>query len=203
MNLVAALVPYAAVLLGMYLFHSAWLAILLYHAGIIAFMFYRKPGNLWRRMWAGMKSPLLMPGLIICAMATPVVYFMWPWLAVSETILPEWLGRYGLTGSAWLWMIPYFSIVHPVLEEIHWQAILPKRGKALCWQDGLFAGYHVLVLFQLIKAPWLLLVFGVLAGSSVFWRWAAERFNGYALPILTHAVADGAVMFAVHFLLRG
>ncbi len=203
MNLAAALIPYAGVLLGMYVFHSAWLAILLYHAGIIAFLFYRKSEKPWQRMWAGMKFPLLVPGLIACAMAAPVVYFMWPWFSVSETVLPEWLARYGLTGWAWLLLIPYFSIVHPVLEEIHWRGISSDFAPSICWQDLLFAGYHVLVLFQLIRWPWLFLVFGVLAGSSVFWRWSAARFGGYGFPILTHAVADAAVVVGVIFLLRG
>ena len=110
MKLLASLVPYVAVLVGMYVFHSAWLAILLYHIGIIAFLFYRKPRNLWRWMWAGTKSPLLIPALIVCAMAAPVVYFMWPWFAVSDSILPEWLARYGLTGWAWLLLMPYLVL---------------------------------------------------------------------------------------------
>ncbi len=203
MKLLAAFVPYVAVLVGMYVFNSAWLAILLYHLGVVAFLFCRKPKNLWQRMWAGTKSPWLIPGLLVCAMAAPAVYFMWPWFAVSEFILPEWLARYGLTGWAWLLLIPYFSLVHPVLEEIHWRGISPERATGICWQDLLFAGYHMLVLFQLIRWPWLFLIFGILAGSSVFWRWVAGRFGGYGLPILTHTVADVAVVVGVQFLLRG
>lgn len=152
-------------------------------------------------MRGGYKTPLLIPGIVVCAMAAPVVYFMWPWFAASDGILPEWMARYSLTGWMWLLLIPYFSIIHPVLEEIHWRGITPKEGAGLSRYDFLFAGYHILVLFQLIHWPWLFLVFGVLAGSSCFWRWAADRFGGYALPILTHAVADGAVIIAVHFLL--
>lgn len=201
MNLFAALVPYFAVLLGMVLLRNAWLAILLYHAGIVACLCFRKPAGLWRTLCGGAKSPLLLPGVVICALAAPVVFFMWPWFAASNGILPEWLARYGLTGWAWLLLMPYFSIVHPVLEEIHWRGIDPEGVTGLCRQDVLFAGYHVLVLFQLIHWPWLFLVLGVLAASSWFWRWAADRFGGYAMPILTHAVADSAVMLAVYFLL--
>jgi membrane protease YdiL (CAAX protease family) len=165
-------------------------------------LLYRRPGGLWRRLWAGWETPLLVPALVVCALAAPVVYFMWPWFAASGSILPEWLARYGLTGWAWLCLLPYFSIVHPILEEIHWRGISPGPVTGICRQDLLFAGYHVLVLFQPVRAPWLLLVFAVLAGSSVFWRWAAERFGGYGLPVLTHAVADAAVVVGVHFLLQ-
>lgn len=191
-----------AVLVGLYLFRSAWTAVLLYHAGIVAFLLMRRRPNVWKRAWAGMRTPLLIPSVLVCAFAAPIVYFMWPWFAASETVLPEWMARYGLTGLSWLLLVPYFSIVHPVLEEIHWRGLAPEGFVWLCWQDLLFAGYHVLVLFQLIHWPWLFLVFGVLVGSSVFWRWAADRFGGYGLPILTHAAADAGVVVAVGFLLQ-
>jgi len=202
MKLLAALVPYIAVGIGMGVFHSGWLAILLYHLGVVSFLLYRKSTGLGRRMWAGIKSPLVIPSMLVCALAGPVVYFMWPWFAVSESALPEWMAHYGLTGWAWFLLIPYFSFVHPVFEEVHWQEVSPEHVTGICWQDLLFAGYHVLVLFQVIAWPWLVLVFGLLTGSSVFWRWAAKRLGGYGLPILTHATADAAVVVGVLFLLR-
>lgn len=201
MKLIAALLPYIAVLLGMTLLRNAWAAILLYHAGILLFLFLRKPSTLWKTVWGGQKTPLLIPGVIICAMAAPVVYFMWPLFQSSENILPEWLAQYGLTGWSWFLLLPYFSIIHPVLEEIHWRGIAPGRVKGFCWQDVLFAGYHVLVLHELIFWPWLFLVFGVLCVSSFFWRWAADKFGGYGLPVLTHAAADAGVVVGVCFLL--
>ena len=201
MKPLAALVPYIAVLLGMKLLHNAWVTILLYHAGILLFLGLRRPSNLWKRVKGGLKTPLLFPSIGICAMAAPVVYFMWPWFAASETNLPEWLAVYGLTGAAWLLLIPYFSIVHPVLEEIHWRGIAPEIVRGFCWQDFLFAGYHVLVLHELIFWPWLIMIFVILAGSSFFWRWAADRFGGYGLPVLTHAAADTGVIVAAYFIM--
>ncbi len=202
MKLLAALVPYIAVWVGMYVFHSGWLAVLLYHLGVVAFLLYRKPAGLGQRMRAGVKLPILIPAVLACAMAGPVVYFMWPWFAVSDAALPEWMAHYGLTGWSWLLLMPYFSLVHPVFEEIHWREISPERVTGICWQDLLFAGYHVLVLFQVMDWPWLFLVFGILSGSSVFWRWAAARFGGYGLSVLTHAVADASVVVGVWLLLR-
>jgi hypothetical protein len=171
--------------------------VLLYHAGIVAFLLVRRPAN----VFAGIRNPLTLPGVLACALSAPVVYFLWPWLAAGDGILPQWLARYGLSGTAWLMLIPYFSIVHPILEEIHWRGLAPEKPTWLCLQDLLFAGYHVLVLFQLVYWPWLFLVFGVLVGSSIFWRWAAQRFGGGGLPILTHAAADAGVVLATAFLL--
>jgi hypothetical protein len=202
MKLLAGLVPYVAVLVGMYLLHSAWAAVLLYHIGIVTFVLIFKAGDMGSKIKSGYKMPVLIPAVITCALTAPAVYFMWPWFSASEGILPEWLEKYGLTGLSWLVLIPYFSIIHPVLEEIHWRDIAPEPFKWICWQDLLFAGYHVLVLYQLLFWPWLFLVFGVLTGCSIFWRWSAGKFAGYGLAILTHAVADAGVVIGVLFLLN-
>lgn len=202
MKLIAAFVPYLAVLLGMTLFRNAWMALLLYHLGIIACFVMLKPRRIWEKMRAGWNAPLLLPAVGVCALAVPVVYFMWPFFESADGVLPEWLAQYGLTGWAWLLLIPYFSLIHPVLEEFHWRGIAPDSWRWLCWQDLLFAGYHVLVLYQLIYWPWLFLVFGVLVVSSVFWRWTAKEFGGYGVSILTHATADAGVIIAVCLLLK-
>lgn len=202
MSFLAALVPYIAVLIGMMLFKSAWLAVALYHVGIVAFLVARKNSSLWQTLWAGARNPLTLPAALACALAAPLIYFMWPFFRASESILPEWLAAYGLTGWSWILLIPYFSIVHPIMEEAHWRETAPRSAPLIWWGDYLFAGYHVLVLHKLLYWPWLVLVFGVLVGASMFWRWAANRFNGYAVPILTHAAADAGVLIGVGFLLK-
>ncbi len=200
MNLLAALIPYVAVLIGMHGFHSAWLAIILYHLGIVATLVRRSAGS-FHRVFSGYRLAVLLPGVLVCALAAPVVYFIWPWLEASDGILRPWLERFGLVGWKWWLLVPYFSMVHPVLEELHWRGIAPRPFRRFCWQDLLFAGYHVQVLFQLVRWPWLVVVFAVLAASSVFWRWSAARFDGYGVAIATHAVADAAIMVAVVLLL--
>ena len=202
MNWMAALLPYFSVWIGLYILHSGWCALLLYHVGIIAFLIARRRRGVWQKIGRGAFGPILVPGVLACALAAPILYFMWPLFAVESPLLSDWLASYGLTGWAWGLLIPYFSVVHPLLEELHWREIAPERVRALCAQDLLFAGYHVLVLFQLVRAPWLVLVFAVLAASSFFWRWCAARFEGYAIPMATHAVADAAVLGGVIWLLN-
>lgn len=202
MKPLAAVVPYVAVWLGMMLFKSAWLAVLLYHFGIVLFLLIRRPADLKQKLIIGWRNRLTLPSVVACAMAAPVVYFLWPLFQMSETVLPEWMAQYGLTGWSWILLIPYFSIIHPVMEELHWREADPVDAPLLYWGDFLFAGYHVLVLHQLIFWVWLLPIFGILVGSSAFWRWTSRRFGGYALGILTHASADAGVMIGVCFLLR-
>jgi membrane protease YdiL (CAAX protease family) len=202
MKLAAALVPYVAVLLGMKVLGSAWSAILLYHAGIFLFLVFGKRCRVWKTVFRG-NTPILVPAVILCSMAAPVVYFLWPWFGSPDIPIAQWLAKYGLTGISWTLLIPYFSIIHPILEEVHWRGMAPEQVKGSCWQDFLFAGYHVLVLYELVYWPWLFLVFGVLVGSSFFWRWAADRFGGYLLPVVSHVAADAGVLVGVIFLLRG
>lgn len=200
-RLIVALLPYVAVLIGMYVMHSSWWAIGLYHAGIVSFLAVQRSAGMLKRLRTGYRTPLLIPSVLICGLAAPVVYFLWPWMTVSDGGLMIWMAHYGLTGRAWILLIPYFSIIHPVLEELFWRQISPERFAILCPQDVLFAGYHTLVLFQLVSIPWLALVFSVLACSSIFWRWSVIRYDGYAFAILTHAAADAGVMIGICLLL--
>lgn len=194
MNILASFIPYLAVWVGMILFRSAWLALGLYHAGIIAFLWYRRPIELPTRIRSGFGLPLLIPTAAACALAAPIIYVLWPWLNRPEVPLRTWLNSYGLSGTAWTLFIPYFSIIHPILEEAHWRTLTDKPDRLLCWRDAAFAGYHLLVLGTLVRLPWLSLVFSALVIASSFWRWTAQRFGGYGLSIATHAIADAAVL---------
>jgi hypothetical protein len=192
---IGAAVPYAAVLAGLWWLRSAWVSILLYHAGILLLMAARRRWAAWRSLLRGVNGPALGAGVIVCALAGPAVCLLWPWLHLPDVALREWLPRYGLGGWSWIGFVIYFSILHPVLEEAHWRSLSPS-GLAFSWLDLAFAGYHVLVLALLLKGPWLFLAFAVLAGASWAWRAAAARFGGWAVPLWTHATADASVILA-------
>lgn len=199
-KIIAAAVPYAAVGLGMYIWHNAWLTILLYHAGIIGFALSEGRSVFPRLRWHVNKA-LLIGGMLFCSLAGVLIYFLWPWIQSHAGILPEWMAHYGLTGRAWLLFIPYFSVVHPLLEEVHWRALAPAGANRFVWADFVFAGYHVLVLLLLINWVWLILVFAGLASVSFGWRVISDRDGHLLVPVLTHAVADCSVLIGVHFLL--
>lgn len=196
---IAAAIPYAAVVIGLWWLRSAWASILLYHAGILLFLVWTRNWAAWRRLLSGSNTPALATGVIGCALAGPVAILLWPWIHAPDAVLRDWLIRHGLEGWRRYGMLAYFSIVHPVLEEGHWRSLSPAGGR-WSWVDPSFAGYHVLVLALLLKGPWLLLVFAVLAGASWTWRAAAARFGGWAVPLWTHAAADASVMAAAGWL---
>ena len=96
--------------------------------------------------------------------------------------------------------MPYFAIVHPVLEQLHWRAMPDPPNRNAVWLDIAFAFYHVLVLLLLLQKTWLLLPFIVLMTSSFFWRYTAKKLGGMVVPLLTHIAADTSVIIAVYVL---
>ena len=104
--------PYIAASLCWCIFKSAWLTILLYHLQIL--------------LWSRKQLPQLLRGWrtgsffvfgLPCVLGGPLVYFLIPYM--TNLPLHDWLARYHLTGTSLLIMIPYFGLVHPLLEQAH------------------------------------------------------------------------------------
>ena len=191
-NVIAALIPYPAVIIGMYILHSAWLSIILYHLGILLFLRHNKISlKLPQTPKAYLGSLLLFP-------AIAVTYFMLPIITRQNVDLNIWLVKYGLDGVLWILFIPYFSIVHPILEEVHWQKNITTKNN-LSVNHFIFAGYHILVLFTLIKPTWLILVFTILSLFSYLMKLTNQRLS-LTVNVVIHGALDFAVVAAAHLL---
>jgi len=182
------LAPYFAVGIFWCLFSDAWLAILAYHLQII-FWSRSKLSENWKQP-RGRLFFLALPS----AAAGPLLYFLLPHITVVD--LSVWLGEFHLSRLSLMLMIPYFGLVHPCLEQMHWAGL---RDKTVC-AHFLFAGYHMLVLYSLLSLPWLLLCFAVLVLASYIWQQMARQTGSLALPILSHILADLSAVVAVWFL---
>lgn len=185
------LAPYLAVGIFWIGLQDAWLTVLAYHAQIL----------LWTRgrvtlPWRRPDRWLL--ALLPFALAGPVLLLVLPWSAVTD--LSAWLAGYGLSGWALWAMVPYYGLVHPVLEQAHW-APLRRRTRLA---DLVFAAYHLLVLGTLLASPWLALLLVVLTGASATWRVLERRTGDGRLSVLTHLVADlGVVLVAWWWVVSG
>lgn len=177
--------PYLAVIVFWCAFSNAWLAILAYHAQVL--LWSRAPlANLHMTL----RPRLLLPALP-AALAGPVLYFLLP--SMTHTDLSLWLTNHRLSSASLAAMIPYFGVVHPVLEQIHWKPLRERTS----FSHPIFAGYHVAVLYSLLTIPWLILSFIVLTAASFAWQYAARRYNSLAVPIASHMLADlGIVVVA-------
>jgi len=90
-------------------------------------------------------------------------------------------------------MIPYFGLVHPFFEQLHWGPLRDRTPLA----HPLFAGYHVLVLSSILTAFWLVVCLACLVAASVLWQFMAARAKSLAIPVLSHILADLSVIVAV------
>jgi len=201
-KLISVLVPYVAVLLGLYIFENAWIAILVYHVGIAAFLIAGDRKALLRRIYTGWNSPLAALGVVLPAMIVPILLLLWQYMQLEATPLDFVLARFGLRGIPWLLFVAYFSTVQPFLEELYWRGHLQGDRRCVSWTDFAFGGYHVLVLAWFIKLPWLAPAFLVLAGTAFVWRHWTSKLGGLAVPLLSHAVADISIMVATCVLMQ-
>lgn len=178
------LAPYFAVGVCWFWLSNGWLAALAYHLQIL--------------LWAGLRIPLPrrpaqlrhLLWTLPAAAAGPLLYVLLPEL--SDGQLPQWFAEHQLSPVAMLLMIPYFGIVHPWLEQVHWKP-LRERGVIA---HPIFAGYHVWVLVSLTEWPWLVVVFVVLAVVSYLWGKLTTHSQSLTPAYVSHVLADVGIVAA-------
>jgi hypothetical protein len=199
----ALAIPYGAVAAGLYICHSAWLAILLYHLGIVLCLAPSVSRRVARGLSRGWSPKAALPLVLASAASGPLLVLLWPEIALDPGNLSGGLAAFGLRGAPWWIFAVYYVTLHPVLEEAFWRSPEGPRGAAvlgatgITWGDLAFAGYHALVLRFFIPPLWNALVVLVLVLPAAAWRRVAERRGGQAVPVLAHAVAGVSTMIAV------
>jgi len=178
------LAPYLAVGVFWCSFSNAWLAILAYHAQILVWLLYERPriGRMSGKRLALLSLPTIVTGALL--------YLLLP--HITRTGLVTWLAAHKLSERSLLIMVPYFGLLHPFLEQLHWS---PLRERTLL-AHFMFAGYHVLVLYSLLSLPWLVVCFLVLAVASLAWQQMQRHCDSVLVPFVSHALADTGVVIA-------
>jgi len=194
----APFLPYLAVLAGLYWLHSAWVAILLYHLGMIALLTGAKQWSRARSLISGCalwQVPVMALGGIS---AGAILFFLWPLMGISATFGTHLAGL-GLTSTRWPFFFGYFILINPWLEELYWRDYLGNASRFLSWNDLFFAGYHLLVLAFFVCWYWLLLTLCVLVAVAWFWRQLARQNGGLCAPMLSHLFADAGTITVIYF----
>lgn len=177
--------PYLAVGIFWFFAPNAWLAILSYHLLILIQAAGAVPrlGPPARRSLILLALPTLFAG--------PLLYLLMPHILQAD--LATWLADYRLSsGYGFLFMIPYFGLVHPWLEQVHWHRLREQTR----WAHPAFAGYHLLVLGRLLSPGWLLACFALLSAGSIFWLLLSRRSGSLFVAILSHILADTGIIVA-------
>ncbi|MBU8922872.1 MAG: hypothetical protein KOO63_13735 [Bacteroidales bacterium] len=178
------LAPYIAVGVFWCGFSNAWLAILAYH-GQILFWSRRSLSDM---RWPDRKRIMLLA--LPAVLAGPLFYFILPYIARED--LSVWLADHHLSRLSLLAMIPYFGIIHPFLEQLHWAEL----RKHIQVSHPVFAGYHIVVLYSLLNIPGLILCFVVFTTVSSIWYRMTKRTDSLAAPLVSHILADLGLILA-------
>jgi membrane protease YdiL (CAAX protease family) len=198
----AIALPYAAVLLGLYVLRNAWATILLYHVGMVTLLRFGGQEGLLRAVRQGWSAPAAAVIGIVFAASGLLLALLWGTISREHMNLRETLTSFHLSGLSWWVFAVYYVTVHPVLEEICWRGYLPRAHRSPVVVDVAFAGYHVLVLCIFIKLPWVLVSFGVLLFAAWSWRQLVARYSGLGVAIASHAAADLSVIAVAEYLIR-
>ena len=183
--LLKLLAPWLSVILFWCVFENAWLALLGYHLQIICWN-YKQLGSAFVGFTCRGFLQFALPAVAV----GPVVYFLLPHLI--DGTLTGWLERYQLLGWSLFLMVPYFGLVNPCLEQIHWGPLRQKTPLA----HVMFAGYHLLVLYSLLSVYWLIIAFVVLVTVSIFWRYITAKQGGLGVASCSHCLADLGIITA-------
>ena len=195
---IAPTVPFLAILIGLYEFQNAWLALVLYHAGIMVYLFrYHVHPRKLLHGWNTLFGLILIP---ICTFTGAALYLLWPHMKLVNLNLSAGLAAFGLSGYSWHLFCIYSIVVHPVLEELFWRGILVEGDRYPTWFDIWFAAYHVLVLVHFVKIPWLVIIFIILAFFAALWRYLALTYKGLVIPYLCHVIGYASIFFAAYLM---
>jgi membrane protease YdiL (CAAX protease family) len=183
--LALALLPWPAVAAGLFLFHSALLAFLLY-ACVCLWGTWRLEG-----FACSLKPKWPLRVHLGVALASNIVLvglyqLLGKWLLPTE-LLNERLATVGITPASFGWLFPYFLIGNPLVEELFWRGVLGKRGPF--YTAILFGAWHSLPIF-LIAPLWVapLAVLGIMAVGFALGE-VVERTKTLGDAILFHALA--------------
>ncbi len=198
---IAPVIPYVAVIVGMYMLRSAWASILLYHLGMVIVLTATKSWQVGRRLPSGWKTWLALLALTAGSAAAGIfIFVLWPVMKLPQLALAAELVRLGLQNAKWILFIFYYFTVNPVFEELFWRGSLGSASRLPTWNDAWFAGYHLLVIFLFVDWPWLVLSFAILMAVAWFWRQLAGHYHSLWPPIVSHAAADFGIIGAVYLL---
>jgi membrane protease YdiL (CAAX protease family) len=198
-RIVAPVIPYIAVGIGLLLCHNAWLAMLGYHVLVLLWIYLSGADFSFQRVFKSRNYKIVLLAFVLGLAGGMLLYALWPVLGVSVDI-----GRYaqsiGLNETTWPIFLAYFIIVNPVIEEYYWRGCLGSERRRPVLNDGWFAGYHVLVLAGKMAPVWLLVIFLTLAGAAWAWR-QMNRLGGGLLPSLAcHVAGDIMVIGTIYYM---
>ncbi|MFC1900973.1 type II CAAX prenyl endopeptidase Rce1 family protein [Chloroflexota bacterium] len=193
------LIPYITIGIGLLVFHNAWLAILSYHAGMVAVLLLSKTGITPKQAFKGNRYWIILISALVGAGGGILLYVLWPLLSVPDDI-NLYIISIGLNEHTWPVFLAYFVLINPFIEEYYWRGYLSASTRWITLNDLLFSGYHLVVLAGQMEIIWLIAVFFSLAIGAWFWRQMNRLNGGLLASTVSHITADIAVILTIYFI---
>jgi len=187
------LLPYAAVVVGLYGLRQGFLAIVVYELGMLAWLLAMRGRSTRLPLGPGVVNAGVTLSLLVTgAAAGPLLHLLWPVLGLDTSWEALRAGA-GLTGWRWSGFLFLFVFPNPILEELVWRGSLGEERRGPGVSDVAFSLYHVLVLGYFVAWMWALLGGVAICLAAWVWRRAARATNGIFLPILSHFATSASL----------
>lgn len=193
--------PYLAVWAGLFLFKSAWLALLSFHLAMLLVLLIARPGVPVDILFKTRHFTWTRRSMAACAGIGIVIYYLHPYLGLAEDFSAQ-LESIGLNHSTWPVFIAYFALVNPFIEEYFWRAYLGSDLQGFYVGDAVYAGYHGLALMGRMHP--LTILFALISLTFVGWIWRriCREDEGLLVPVLGHMAADFTIMLSAYLIAR-
>lgn len=201
-RLSAAVLSFLAIVVGLYVFKSASVAIGSYYFVIVCVVAMCSPVDLFKSLFVGWHSRAVIIFVGVTAMVGPAILFFWPRAMLDGIVLSDMIGQYGIDAGA----IGPFSmaavIINPIMEEVYWRGCLPGKTAGPGWVDVAFGACHVPILMLVIRPQFIVGVFIVLVCAGWAFRYIRLKTGGLLVSWIGHAVADAGIGWAIWHILR-
>lgn len=197
MNWIAPALAYLAVGVGLFLFHSAWGALVGFHVAIIISLLIARPNLPITVLLKSKNIKWIFLSILLCGGGGVALYFLWNIFGFASD-LPAQVEALGLNSSNWLTFIAYFALVNPFVEEYFWHGYLGNPTKSLYLYDFIYSGFHGLILIGKVHSYSIIFGLSVLVFAGWLWRQIAREDHGLLAPVLGHMAADFTILMAVY-----
>jgi membrane protease YdiL (CAAX protease family) len=201
MKWIAPTLAYLAVGVGLLVFHSAWGALLGFHAAIILSLLIAKPTIPLKLLHISNNFKWIPLSVLICGASGVVLYLLWDVFGFVSDFSAQ-VASLGLNASNWPVFIAYFALVNPFIEEYFWRGYLGNRTKSPHASDFVYAGFHALIMVGKVRTGSIVFGLSVLVFAGWLWRQIARQDGGLLAPVLGHMAADLMILTVVHSIVQ-
>lgn len=189
--------PYLAVILGVFFFKSGLFAVLLYHLILLICIIGISGSKGFNLLKSGFNRSLVPLSCLAGLLPGVVIFLLWPIAKWDSVDLVQAMKSVNLTNRSFVVFALYACVVNPFLEESFWRGCFKFKSWMPNYVDAFFAGYHAIVLIPVVKPIFVLLSFIALTTVGWLFRNIYRLTGGLAICLLTHIIADIAILWAV------